>query len=445
MIMKKYRCLSLVMAAVMFFLFPCAVFADDTEVSSDPPEIQHAASAYLYNFENDRVLYEYNSSDRVYPASTVKIMTAIVAFEKYSDNLDAEITVKQSMLDEVNGNKIGFQAGEVVTAREMLSCMLVNSANDAAIILAGAVAGSTADFVELMNKKAAEIGAFDTYYTNPTGMHNDAMITTARDTAIISKYAYSVPGLIDMTSTPKYVMPATNLSDYRNIYNRNSMLSNYYNAGYYYTGTLGLNAGATSQGGYSISAVAQDAENGLTYLAVVLGADEEDDGIYSYKNAIALLDWAFSAYGYRTVLSRDKMICELPVNLSSTLDYVTLVPASDITVYLPTSVNLDTEIRYSYNTYEESLDAPVESGQNVGNITVLYGDAILGSCPLITTSSITRSEFLYFLQRVKNFTDSRFFRGTVVGIIVISIAYALITAAIRERKLRHSYSSYRRR
>ena len=82
MIMKKYRYLSLVMAAVMFFLFPCAVFADDTEVSSDPPEIQHAASAYLYNFENDRVLYEYNSSDRVYPASTVKIMTAIVAFEK---------------------------------------------------------------------------------------------------------------------------------------------------------------------------------------------------------------------------------------------------------------------------------------------------------------------------------------------------------------------------
>lgn len=67
-------------------------------------------------------------------------------------------------------------------------------------------------------------------------MHNDAMITTARDTAIISKYAYSVPGLIDMTSTPKYVMPATNLSDYRNIYNRNSMLSNYYSAGYYYTG-----------------------------------------------------------------------------------------------------------------------------------------------------------------------------------------------------------------
>lgn len=135
------------------------------------------------------------------------------------------------MLDEVNGNRIGFQAGEVVTAREMLSCMLVNSANDAAIILANAVAGSTSDFVELMNKKAAEIGAFDTYYTNPTGMHNDAMITTAKDTAIISKYAYSVPGLIDMTSTPKYVMPATNLSDYRNIYNRNSMLSNYYSAG----------------------------------------------------------------------------------------------------------------------------------------------------------------------------------------------------------------------
>lgn len=440
----KKRIASLICATVMLFMLCISVFADDIDTSS-PPEITNAQSACLYNFENDRVLLEYNSADRVYPASTVKIMTAIVAAEYFAADLDSSISITQSMLDEVNGNRIGFQAGEVVTARQMLTCMLVNSANDAAIILAHSVAGSTEKFVELMNKKASEIGAYDTYYTNPTGMHNDAMITTAKDTAVISKYAYSIPGLIDMTSTPKYVMPATNLSDYRNIYNRNSLLSNYYNAGYYYTGTLGLNAGGTSQGGYSICAIAEDAESGLTYLAVVLGAEENDDGIYSYKNAIAMLDWAFEAYAYRNVLSTDKMICELPVELSSTLDYVTLVPSESITVYLSTDIDLDSEIRYSYNTYEDSLDAPVESGQEVGMITVLWGDTILGSCSLITTSSITRSEFLYFLSRVSSFTEGRFFRGTLVGIVVISIAYALITAALREKKLRRSYSNYKRK
>ncbi len=445
--MNKYknnimRFCSLIMVVLMLLSLP-AVYADDTSDAYAAPEIEYAEAAYLYNFENDCVLLDYNSSAKVYPASTVKIMTAIVAFDVFGDDLDREITVTLSMLDEVSGNKIGFQAGEVITVRQALSCMLVNSANDAAIILAHAAAGSTDEFVSLMNQKASEIGAYDTYYTNPTGMHNDAMVTTAKDTAVISKYAYSVPGLIDMTSISKYVMSETNLSDYRNIYNRNSLLSNYYSAGYYYTGTLGLNAGATTQGGYSISAIAEDAENGLTYLAVVLGADENDDGIYSYINAVNMFDWAFTAYGYRTVLSADKMVCELPVNLSSTLDYVTLVPSENITVYLPMSINLDEEIRCSYNTYEDSLDAPVTGGQEVGSITVLYGDTILGSCSLITTSSVTRSEFLYFLARVKNFTDSRLFRGTIAGIVFFSIAYVLITAAVREKKLRRSYKSYK--
>ena len=437
----KTRAISLIMSfiAVFFSFLPLYVCADDEEQSHEPPEITHARAAYLYNFENDTVLFEYNPNERVYPASTVKIMTAIVAFEVFADNLDRSVTVTQAMLDEVSGNKIGFSAGEVVTVRQMLSCMLINSANDAAIILAHAAAGSTESFVSLMNDKAASLGAYDTYYTNPTGMHSDAMITTARDTAVIAKYAYSVPGLIDITSTPKYVMEATNLSDYRNIYNRNCMISNYYSLNYYYNGALGINAGATSQGGYSIAAVAEDAENSLTYLAVVLGADEEDGEIYSYVNAANLFDWAFFAYGYAKVLSSGKMICEIPVKLSSTLDYVTLVPSEDITVYLPTNVDFEKEIRYSYNTYEDSLDAPVESGQQAGTITVLWGDKILGSCSLITTSSITRSEFLYFLDRVKEFTESRFFRGTVVAVIVLSVLYAFINAAVREKKLRRSY------
>jgi len=414
-------------------------FAETVPEEMPGPEVERLEGAYLYNFENDQVLFEYDSSEKVYPASTVKIMTAIVAFETFADALDTNITVTSAMLNEVAGNKIGFYEGEIVTVRQMLNCMLVNSANDAAIILAHACAGSTEAFVELMNEKANELKAYDTYYTNPTGMHNSAMVTTARDTAEIAKYAYGIPGFIEITSTPKYVMEATNRCDFRNIYNRNCMISKYYSVDYYYVGALGMNAGATTQGGYALCAVAEDAEDGLTYLAVVLGAEGEDDTFYNYINAERMLDWAFSSYGYAKVLTTSQMICEIDVNLSSTLDYVTLVPEREISVYLPTSVDLKKDIRYSYNTYEDSVDAPVEAGQEAGTITVIYGEEILGSCALITTSSITRSEFLYFLARVGEFTESRFFRATVVSAVVLSIAYVLIKASIRERRLRRRW------
>lgn len=431
------RPLSIFIALISLFMTVLPVLADD-DTDSGELTVERCTSAYLYNFENDEVLYEYNPSSEVSPASTAKLMTAIVAFEEFSGRLDTKITITQTMLNEVSGNKIGFSVGETVTVEQMLNCMLVNSANDAAIILAHATAGDTASFVRMMNEKASLLGAFNTYYTNPTGMHDTAMVTTARDTGIIAAYAYSIDGFAAITSTPKYVMDATNMSDYRSIYNRNGLVSRYYFSDYFYSRAVGLNAGATSQGNYAICAVAEDEAQGLTYLAIVLGAeeDEETNKIYSYVNAIKMFDWAFERYGMRTVLASSRAICEIQVNLSSTLDYVTLVPAADITVFLPTSVDLAKDIRYSYNTFSDSLDAPIEAGEEAGTITVLYGDKILGSCPLITTSSITRSDFLYFLDQVRSFTKGRFFRGVLIAVIVLSIAYVLIKASIREKKLR---------
>ncbi len=433
--------LVLALLTISFGVLPAAVRAEDDDTLPDSPTVEHAKSAYLYNFENDLVLYEYNSTERVYPASTVKIMTAIVVFDEIGD-LSQRITVTSAMLDEVSGNRIGFYEGEVVTYEQMLYCMLVNSANDAAIILAHGVAGSTEKFVALMNEKAAWIGAYDTYYTNPTGMHNDAMITTARDTATIAKYAYKIQGFIDITSTPKYVMEATNASDYRNIYNRNCMISKYYSDGYYYSRALGINAGATNQGGYALCGIAEDKESSLTYLALVLGAESVDGTLYNYVNVRNMFDWAFSYYAYTTVLSSKQLVCELEVKLSSALDHVTLTPQRDITVYLPVTVK-KSDIKYSYNTHTDSLNAPVEAGSEVGTITVILGDEILGSCPLVTTSGIARSEFLYFLSSVKSFSEGRFFRATAVSVIVLSVLYVIIKAGWRERKLRRS-SDYRR-
>ena len=425
---------ALLLAAVLLLL-SLPIGAEETDGGA-MPVIDHCIGAYLYNFENDEVLYSVGADERVYPTSTVKLMTGIVAIEELGDDLSRQVTITAEMLSKVAGNNVGLLAGEVVTVEQLLYAMLVNSANDAAMVLAYAACGSVEAFVERMNEKANTLGAYDTYYANPTGMHNDAMVTTVADTAIIAKYAYTLPLFMEIVSTPKYVMEATNLSDYRNIYNRNCLLSKYYNVNYPYPRATGMNAGATTQGGYAICATAEESSTGLSYLAIVMGADEEDGAIYSYVNAIKLFEWAFQNYDYIEVLSAGRIICELPVRLSSTLDYVTLVPSENIEVYLPTTVDVERDIRYSYNTYADTMDAPIATGEEAGTITVLMGERILGSCTLVTTSSVARSEFLYFLARVRQFSQSRFFIATVVAAVVLSIVYVLLKAHWREKHIR---------
>ena len=178
--MKK-RLLAMALCAVAALtLLPCLI---SPVLAAEVPEIHEAAGAYLYNFENDAVLYEMNPDERIYPASTVKLMTGILAMEALGDTPDRTITVTAEMLNKVVGNNMGLKAGEVVTVKDMLYGLLLNGANDAAQVLAVTVSGSVSDFVDAMNEKAQYLGAYNTFYTNPTGMHSDAMITTVSDTA----------------------------------------------------------------------------------------------------------------------------------------------------------------------------------------------------------------------------------------------------------------------
>lgn len=424
-----------IQSGLLAFCCAAALFLPCISHAAEPPAIEHAAGAYLYNFENDAVLLEYETDKRIYPASTVKLMTGILALEALGDAPDATITVTAAMKEGVVGNNIGLKVGETVRVKDMLHALLVNGANDAAQVLAVTVGGSVAKFVEMMNEKAQYIGAYNTYYTNPTGMHSDAMVTTVADTALIAKYAYHLPGFTEITSVQQYVMDATNKSDYRNLFNRNSQLSKFYDNRYLYSGAIGLNAGYTVQAGYCIVSAARS--DNLTYLCVVMNAEETEDGVsWSYENAERLLDWAFVSYAYMEILSEKMRIAELPVTLSSTVDHVTLVPAETIIRYLPTDLDLEKDIRISHTTFDESLAAPVQDGQICGTVTVTLGDEILGSTDLIATSAVSRSDFLYMLQQIREFTEGRFFRATVVFLVLFSVLYVLWEAHRREKQLR---------
>ncbi len=429
--MKKKKKMALVLISVILLTMGSIGLSVPSAALEDPT-VSNAKGIYLYNLENNKAVFTQNAEEQVYPTSTVKIMTGILAIENLSERLDENITVTSSMLSAVSGNNIGLAAGEIVTIDSMIRALLVNGANDAAYVLAHTVSGSTEEFVTLMNTKAKELGAHHTHYTNPTGMHDENMYTTAEDTAQIAKYAYGLDLFMEATSSVRYSMPATNTSAARTLHNRNCLLSVYYDKNYYNDQARGMNAGSTPQGGHCVVTAATDGE--LTYIAVVMGAETINGQIYSYINITNLLKWAFDSFTYTQVLSPEQIVCEIPVTLSTAVDYVTLVSTDTLRVYLPADVNVEEEIEISYSTNSKELQAPVYEGQVVGSVTAIYQGNILGTSQLVATTDVTRNDLLYGLYKIEQFTKSRFFIITLIAAVIFTLIYIFGTAILRQKK-----------
>ena len=172
-----------------------------------------------------------------------------------------------------------------------------------------------------------------------------------------------------------------------------------------------------------------------------MGAEEIDGNVLSYSVANSLIDWAYSSYGYVEVLSSDHLVCEVSVDLSEDVDYVTLRPANELTVFLPLDVDLESELVYSHKVTFPTLEAPVEEGQVAGFITVELDGKVLGTVDLVAMNKVERSEFLYGLKRIRDFTTSRPFIIAAVTFGVLIAVYIFGTAIYRKepsrRRRRH--------
>ncbi len=431
----SFACLFALLAA------PVPVGAISSRDAATPDDVgletEHIGGAYLYNIENDFAALSYNANETLYPTSTVKIMTGIIAIEQLGDKLSEVVTVTEDMLAEAAGNKIGFEVGEELTVEQLLYAMLVGGGNDAAHILAVRIAGSVDEFVGMMNRRALEIGANATHYTNPSGLHDYDMYTTVSDTVKIALEAYKLPLFMEMSSTSKYVIDKTNKSEYRNVYNRNYLVASNSVSKYFYPDASGMNSGSTAQGGYCLVTTA--CRDGLTYLAVVMGAgvDSEHDSIYSYTEARKLLDFAFNTYGNITIVKQGEVICDIPVTMSGTTDFVSLVTADSLILYLPKDADLEHEITQSRKTIYDSLTAPVAEGQRAGVLTIMYNDEIIGNVDLITTVAVARSEFLYTLERIKSFATGRFFIAALISAVVFTVIFVLAKAVYLHNKTKY--------
>lgn len=438
--MKK-RTLSffLMLAAVLTLILP--VSAEDTAAEAgilEPPEIENVGAAIVYNIENDRYIYEHNADKVIYPASTVKLMTAIVVIEQLGGDLSRAVTVSGGALVGLRGNNIALKRGEVLTVEQLLYALLCGCANDAANVLAFEVAGSVEAFAELMNEKAQEIGAVNTHYTNPTGMHDPAMVTTARDTAIIATYAFSTAPISDMSSVEKYYIPPTNKAGERTIFNKNHFFSTLTEYLYIWNIPRGLNAGYTDEGGYCLATTAT--RDGLTYVVITMGATRDERYIYSYTEAADLIKWAFNAYGYTKVLTTADMICEMPVKLSSKVDYVTLFPSRTLELYLPTGIDVKKDVQLEWTLTRDYFTAPVSEGEIGGRLTVSYNGTELGTVELITKTSVNRDNILYVLDLLGGFTETTGFKVLVgIGVFALAAYIAVLVLVTMQRNRRRRF------
>lgn len=426
--------------ALAFFVLTVSVCADEAKSNafneklfdgmslcdyagvSDVPEIR-GHSAYVYNVETGSVIYRKNQDDPVYPASTAKLMTAIVAYENIPD-LQTVITATKSAVLATKGSNMAIKTDEQFTAEQLLYGLLVTGANDAANLLAEYVAGDIDSFCVMMNQKAVEIGAKNTYYANPTGLHSDNMKTTAKDTAIIANYFYGINALFEMSNTTRYTIDKTPYTGQQRILlNRNLLISRVRSEDYYYSKAMGMSLGSTPEAGDCIVTSASD-DSGMTYICVVMNAYSPDDKNYACIDATELLKMALAKFKYTGVLTQKTVICEIPVTLAVDTDYVTLLPASGVSALLPTDFNYEADISVEPRISRDYAEAPVKEGDVYGEAVVKYRNGIvLGTVGLAAGRTVEQSNVLYALNRAETFFMGEWFRVFIITAIVLFVLY----------------------
>ncbi|AID44374.1 D-alanyl-D-alanine carboxypeptidase [Candidatus Arthromitus sp. SFB-mouse-NL] len=250
---------------------------------TDPNLIINSKSAILMTHQTSSIIYEKNAYDKFYPASTTKILTAIVVLETLDLNERVEVSKKASS---INGTKVGLCQGGLYTVEDLLYGLLLNSGNDCAIALAEHTCGSEENFSKLMNKKAKTIGAYYSNFVNASGLHNDKHYTCAYDLSKILSYAIKNKKFIEISTSKSHDILGTN-GDSFNIYNQNQLILK--NGKYYYEHALLGKTGFTTPAQYTFAASARN--NNVDLIAVALKASSKDEYL---QDIINLFNYGFS-------------------------------------------------------------------------------------------------------------------------------------------------------
>ena len=316
---------------------------------------------------------------------------------------------------------MGILVGEELTMEQLITGMLVYSANDAANVIAVQLAGSLEAFADIMNSKAAELGMTNTHFVNPCGVHDDNHYTTARDMAILAQYAMKNEVFREIVKMPIYkIAPTNKYTSERILVNTNLFLSTSRSLLHYYPSCNGIKTGHTSQSGYCLVSSAKYDNTEL--LAVVMKCPNVDDNekAYSYIDSKALFDFGFDNYVGQIVATPGDIVSDSKVKEAKGDTRVALTVENEVLALIPANVDRAGEIVTNINI-PDVLYAPIKKGDVIGNVTYTYKGTQIGTSNLIATNDVERNEIIHIINIILKVITSPFFFIPVILLVLLTM------------------------
>lgn len=354
--------------------------------------LETAKAALLYEINSDTLLYTWNPDTRVHPASLVKVMTCMIALEE--GELTDPVTVTAEMRSQLKGADLqtDFKEGEQITLGDLVHSAMVSSSNASSTLIAIHISGSEGAFVARMNARAKELGCTDTNFVNAHGIPHDSQYTTARDMARIVAEAVKSETFCQVFGAKNYTIPATNLSEERELKTTNYFISNQTVQKFYDSRVTGGKSGAASTEDRSVVFTAESGE--LKLLGVVMGAEgkTEEDG-YSLKRhgnfeeATELMNYGFNHYSTAQILFSSKSVAQFSVENGA--NDVVGRPVSSAFSAVPVGTAVE-NLSWQY-VLKDSLIAPVEKGSVIGAVQVWCGDVCIAQSDMVSMNGAALS------------------------------------------------------
>lgn len=391
----------------------------------------------LIDQQTGQTLFEKQADDPWYPASTTKILTALIILENHT--LDEIVTVDGES-PFVDGSKIFIFEGEQLTVEQLLNAMLIASANDCAEALARFHSGSLEAFAEAMNLRAQQLGATHSHFVNPHGLHDPEHYTTARDLARIARAAYALPAFRDIVSKKTYSIPPTEFQpETRYMSSTNPFINGdgrqLYDGKYVpeiYDIVDGIKTGYTTASHHNLVATAQ--QGGDRLITVVM--DSDNSGVY--VDTRHLLDYGFSSYQFHTFTFAGNRITQVPIE-GGTISDLDLFARDSISAMVP--VDMDLESAEPVITLDD-VTLPITEGQVLGTLAYVSNGTTIGSTPLIAGEDVA---VLTWQMRMKDLLIDRDGLGRLNLKYYMDIGVNLLVTLLVWRTLVTAYRIFRRR
>lgn len=429
-----------IFSLLLIILMPLAIIGTVPAYATNAPVLTCEA-AILIDGKTGSTLFEKNSSKVMFPASTTKIMTAMVVLEAIKNGeitLDTQLTLSQGAFDSLatDGSSIWLEVGESMSVDGLLKGLLIASGNDAAAVLAEGIAGTQEAFVTRMNEKATAMGLSNTHFVNPHGLHHEQHYTTAFDMAKLTFEAMKDETFRSIVECAHIKLPATNMSEERYFINTNNLVSKMRYAHYYYEYATGIKTGSTTEAGSCLVSSAQKKDSSV--IAVVFNAS---DTSVSHNESKALLEYGLTAFSLQRLAKRDDIFGEIKVKQAADgTDHIILSAENNVDALFPK--NGDTSQVEVVTNIPENVRAPIAYGQVIGTATFMYKGNPIGKVNLVSTVKIERhflGEVMSFFEWVWSFTAVKVIVYILLAVVLFFVSVIVVgfTRALKKSKRKH--------